>query len=164
MPKEEAPVPWAVSNAAASDPYPRKNIYFVGVGAQDVYNYCVWRTHIAGHTTLESKKARGISAFIVDVLTRRYLDEMLDPEKFAAFAQWVSADYRPDMVLKIPEPRLLAISKMLRSWPKRSDLVGTLEEWKLSSEDYQLLKRFCREFTKIFGPMFEDEDDAEQAS
>jgi hypothetical protein len=164
MPKEEAPVPWAVSHAATSGTYPRKNIYFLGVGAEDVYNYCIWRTHIAGHTTLENKKARGISAFIVDVLTRRYLDEMLDPDTFAAFAEWASADYRADIQLKVPEPRLLAISKMLRSWPKRSELVGTLEEWKLSSKDYQLLKRFCSVFTEIFGPMFEDVNDAEQAS
>lgn len=164
MPKEEAPVPWAISNAAAREPYPRKNIYFVGPGGEEVYNYCMWQAHVDGHITLESKKARGMSAFILDVLTRRYLEAMLDPEKFAAFTDWATSEYQPDVVLRPPHPLLLAVHKMLRSLPKRSQLAGTFEEWKLSSKEYQELKRFCSVFNEVFGPMFEDADDAEQAS
>lgn len=164
MPKKQPPVPWAASNAAARETYPRKNIYFVGAGAEDVYNYCIWQTHVDGHTTLESKKARGVSAFIVDVLMRRYFEEMSNPEKLAAFTEWVTAQYRPDGILPPPEPRLVAIQKMLRSWPKRSELVGTLAEWQLSSKEYQALKRFCHAFNQILGPMFDDADDADQAS
>lgn len=164
MPKEEAPVPWGVTNADARQLYPRKNIYFVGAGGEEVYNYCVWQAHINGHVTLESKKARGVSAFILDILTRRYFEAMLDPEKFLAFTNWATADYGSDVVLRRPQPLLLAVKKMLRSLPKRSELPGTLKQWELSSKVYQDLHHFCSTFNEIFGPMFEDADDAEQAS
>lgn len=138
MPKREAPVPWRIGKAGQREPYPRKNVYFVGRGMAEVYNYCVWQAHIDGHITLAGKKARGVSALIVDILSRRYLDAMVDPEKLASFTEWCETQQLPR-----PNPVVLAIRKILQLLPKRPQMPGTLNDWKLSSE-YRELDRLCK--------------------
>lgn len=92
------------------------------------------------HVTLTGKKARGVSAFVVGVLMRQYLNAMLDPNKLRAFTAWC-AEQQP--AVGRPQPLILAIRKMLQLLPERSDLKGTLKEWELSSKEHRTLNRFC---------------------
>ena len=165
MPRREEVVPWGATQAAVREPYPRKNVYFVGRQMEEVYNYCIWQAHVDGHVTLSGKRVRGASGFILDVLTRCYLEAMLDPDKLASFQQWC-AQRTPDQSPRpAPHPLLLAIRKNLQLLPKRSELKGSMEEWKLSSREYQLLHRFCRAFNEIYGQVYiDDRKDDEQVS
>jgi hypothetical protein len=88
MPIPEEAAPWAVSKAAAREPYPRKNLYFVGEYMDEIYDYCIWRANIDGYTKLDGSPARGSSDFITDQLARAYLRTMLDADKAKAFAEW----------------------------------------------------------------------------
>lgn len=117
MPKPEERKPWATSKAAAIEPYPRKNLYFVGDYMDEVYDYCIWRANVDGYIRLDGSAARGSSEFIIDQLTRLYLRTMLDPEKAAAFADWRRRQYAEagqDPELARVHPSGIALSKNLQ--------------------------------------------------
>jgi len=160
MPRQEEPVPWVASQAAARQSFPRKNLYFVGAGMDELFDYCIWKAHIDGHTTLDGKPARNSPMFIMDTMMRVYFEDMLKPGKFESFTAWRSAEYRAGTKLvqaRRPLPLILAIRKMLRMLPKRGNFAGTLNEWELSSKEYRDLSRFCDLFNERVGPLFEEE-------
>jgi hypothetical protein len=93
MPKTEEPLPWAATRASLREPYPRKNIYFTDEGADEVYDFCIWQTHVAHYEQLTGRAARSSSGFINDLLLRAYLKSMLDPGNREAFTAWRTAEY-----------------------------------------------------------------------
>lgn len=117
MPKAEKVTPSRPTRSAGRERYPRKNIYFVGHQMEEVYNFCIWEVHCMGYTTLEYKRARGMSQYIVDILTQRYLNAMEDPRTMQGFTEWSIAQDLP-----APAPFLLAFRKMLRWDFTKSDI------------------------------------------
>jgi hypothetical protein len=117
MPKTEELVPWAATQAASREPYPRKNLYFVGEDMDEVYDYCVWQAHIDGYETLDGKAARGSAGFITDILLRTYLQTMVEPGKTESFSAWRTAEYtvgERTVHPAPPQPELLLIKKSIQ--------------------------------------------------
>lgn len=120
----------------------------------EVFDYCIWQAHVDGHITLDGKPARTSPALILDILTRAYLEAMLQPGKLDAFSAWRTAKYRSDVPIvpiRRPLPFLLAVRKMLRILFQQSKSRATVGEMKLSSQEYQDLDRFCKLFKQRFG-------------
>lgn len=94
MPKLEEAIPWAASAASETESYARKNIYFAGEHLDEVYDYCVWRTHVAGYTMLGGSPAPGVSSMLKDLVIREYLRAILTPEEEHNFSEWRRRAYR----------------------------------------------------------------------
>lgn len=126
MPKPEERTPWALSKGAAREPYPRKNLYFVGDYMDEVYDYCIWRANVDGYITLDGTPARGSSDFITDQLVRLYLQSMLEPDKAIAFSEWRRKQYSDagmDPDLARVHPNGVALSKNLQGDDLSEELV-----------------------------------------
>jgi hypothetical protein len=93
MPKPEEIAPWATLPAAARERYPRKNVYFIGEGQEDVYDYLIWRANVRGYKTLSGETARSSAELIHDLLRRAFLRDMLDQDLADTFASWRRKHY-----------------------------------------------------------------------
>lgn len=108
MPKTEEQGPWATTKACLREPYPRKNVYFVGDHMDEVYDYCIWRANITGHKKLDGSPARGSLDMITDLLTREYLRAMLDERESNDFLKWRRSEYvKAGLDRQDADPRLL---------------------------------------------------------
>jgi len=93
MPKIEETLAWASTKAAKRELYPRKNVYFAGEHLDEVYDYCVWRTHVAGYTMVGDYRATAVSSMLKDLVIRDYLKSMLDQEDRERFEAWRRDQY-----------------------------------------------------------------------
>lgn len=93
MPRSEEIAAWAATRAASREPYPRKNVYFVGEGQEEIYDYLIWRANVRGYRTIEGEPVRGSAELIHDVLKRLYLRDMLDQGTADDFAAWRRQQY-----------------------------------------------------------------------
>jgi hypothetical protein len=93
MARPEEIAPWAATEAASREPYPRKNLYFIGAGQDVVYDYLIWRANVRGYQTLEGLPARSSSEMINDLLRRAFLRDMLDQDEADNFDAWRSSEY-----------------------------------------------------------------------
>lgn len=153
MPRQEEPVPWMASQAATYQQHPRKNVYFVGPGMDELFDYCIWQAHVKKHLTVFGKQARNSPAFILDVLARDYLKTMRETGNLENFRAWRSRyTGQHDGISFL---LMLAMVETLALLPTPSDLAGSLKEWKLGSKEYQQLRRFCDIVRKQLRPKSE---------
>jgi hypothetical protein len=124
MPKIEEPVPWALSEGAEHEPYPRKNVYFSGEELEEVYDYCVWRTQVTGYDMFGGGQALGVSKMLKDLVVRDYLKTMLDDIEAKKFREWrraafVAAGADPKAAATSPGKLIAAHGKRAKRGPYR---------------------------------------------
>lgn len=89
MPRTEEILPWAATGGSLESKYPRKNLYFTDAIQEELYDWCVWRAMVHGYETLGGP-ARSSSELIVDLIERRFRQDMLDAVNAEQFRTWRS--------------------------------------------------------------------------
>lgn len=107
--KREDPRPWAVGSNESKDPYPRKNLYFVGDDEHEMFDYLIWKANVDAYQMLNGQTATSASEIIIDLIRRAYIRAIVDEPEADRFSAWRREAYeKAGIDPALSRPRILA--------------------------------------------------------